>query len=92
NGFLGMVRQWQEFFYERRYAESVMTVTPDFLKLAEAFGATGLRAERPDEVETVLRQGLATPGTVIMEFKVNPEANVYPMVPAGAALNEMILL
>ncbi len=92
NGFLGMVRQWQEFFYERRYAESDMSVQPDFVKLAAAYGALGLRAERPDQVKPVIRQALEHDGTVIMDFLVNREANVYPMVPAGAALNEMILL
>nr|WP_198947883.1 biosynthetic-type acetolactate synthase large subunit [Magnetofaba australis] len=92
NGFLGMVRQWQEFFYESRYAESVMEVTPDFMKLADAFGATGIRATHPKEVVPAIEKALATKGPVIMDFHVNREANVYPMVPAGAALNEMILL
>lgn len=92
NGYLGMVRQWQEFFYGSRYSESDMTVTPDFVKLAEAYGAVGLRAERPDEVEAVIREGLASKETVLMDFRVNREANVYPMVPAGAGLKEMILL
>ncbi|MBF0341625.1 MAG: biosynthetic-type acetolactate synthase large subunit [Magnetococcales bacterium] len=92
NGYLGMVRQWQEFFYERRYAESDMEVTPDFVKLAEAFGALGLRCDRVADVNATLEKGLAHPGTVIMDFHVNREANVYPMVPAGAGLNEMILI
>ncbi|MBF0284280.1 MAG: biosynthetic-type acetolactate synthase large subunit [Magnetococcales bacterium] len=92
NSFLGMVRQWQEFFYESRYAESDMSFHPDFVKLADAYGAKGFRADRPDQVEPVIRQALAEEGTVIMDFRVNREANVYPMVPAGAALKEMILL
>ena len=92
NGFLGMVRQWQEFFYEKRYAQSDMSVLPDFIKLAEAYGALGLKTDRPSEVASVLRQGLEHQGTVIMDFRVSRESNVYPMVPAGAALNEMILL
>ncbi|MBF0188314.1 MAG: biosynthetic-type acetolactate synthase large subunit [Magnetococcales bacterium] len=92
NNFLGMVRQWQEFFYDNRYSEVDMTVTPDFLKLADAYGATGLRATRPEEVEKVLRQAMETEGTVIVDIHTDREANVYPMVPAGAALNEMILL
>ncbi|NGZ06436.1 MAG: biosynthetic-type acetolactate synthase large subunit [Magnetococcales bacterium] len=92
NGYLGMVRQWQEFFYQRRYAESNMEVTPDFVKLAEAYGALGLRCERVADVTATLEKGLAHPGTVIMDFIVNREANVYPMVPAGAGLNEMILI
>jgi acetolactate synthase-1/2/3 large subunit len=92
NNFLGMVRQWQEFFYDHRYAESHMDVTPDFVKLAEAYGAIGLRARHPGEVDGVIHQALKSDGLVIMDFRVNREANVYPMVPAGAALKEMILL
>ncbi|GAB0058392.1 Acetolactate synthase III, large subunit IlvI [Candidatus Magnetaquicoccaceae bacterium FCR-1] len=92
NGYLGMVRQWQEFFYERRYAESDMHVTPDFVRLAEAYGALGLVCDRVDQVIPTLERGLSHPGTVIMDFRVNREANVYPMVPAGAGLNEMILI
>ncbi|MBF0620394.1 MAG: biosynthetic-type acetolactate synthase large subunit [Magnetococcales bacterium] len=92
NNFLGMVRQWQEFFYESRYAESDMTFTPDFIKLAQAYSATGFRASKPSEVGPTIKKALETEGTVIMDFRVNREANVYPMVPAGAALNQMILL
>ncbi|MBF0270820.1 MAG: biosynthetic-type acetolactate synthase large subunit [Magnetococcales bacterium] len=92
NGYLGMVRQWQEFFYQRRYAESDMDVTPDFVKLAEAYGALGLRCDKVADVTATLEKGLAYPGTVIMDFHVNREANVYPMVPAGAGLSEMILI
>ena len=91
NGFLGMVRQWQAFFYEKRYAETDISISPDFVKLAEAYGALGLRAERVEEVEPILHQGLAHRGTVVMDFRVRRESNVYPMVPAGKALNEMIL-
>ncbi|MBF0417427.1 MAG: biosynthetic-type acetolactate synthase large subunit [Magnetococcales bacterium] len=92
NGYLGMVRQWQEFFYERRYAESDMHVTPDFVRLAEAYGALGLLCDQVDQVIPTLEKGLSHPGTVIMDFRVSREANVYPMVPAGAGLNEMILI
>ncbi|MBF0175543.1 MAG: biosynthetic-type acetolactate synthase large subunit [Magnetococcales bacterium] len=94
NSFLGMVRQWQELFYGRRYSETDLSdmAAPDFQKLAEAYGATGLLAERPDQIEPVLRQTMETPGMVIAEFRTNRECNVYPMVPAGAAMNEMILL
>jgi acetolactate synthase I/II/III large subunit len=91
NGYLGMVRQWQELFYDRRYACTCMEHTPDFAKLAEAFGAVGLRADRPDQVETVLARGLETPGPVIMDFHVEKEECVYPMVPAGADITEMLL-
>ena len=92
NGYLGMVRQWQELFYDKCYAGTCMDHAPDFLKLAEAYGAVGLRASRPHEVEPVLREGLSTRRTVIMEFKVEKEENVYPMVPAGAPITEMLLV
>jgi len=92
NCYLGMVRQWQELFYDKRYACTCMDHAPDFVKLAEAFGAVGLRATRPEEVETVLRQGLETPGPVIMDFQVTKEECVYPMVPAGAPITEMLLV
>jgi acetolactate synthase-1/2/3 large subunit len=91
NGFLGMVRQWQELFYEKRYSHSDIADVPDFVKLAEAYGAVGLRATRPEEVESTLRQGLETPGVVVMDFHIEPEEGVYPMVRPGAALTEMVL-
>jgi acetolactate synthase-1/2/3 large subunit len=92
NRYLGMVRQWQELFYEKHYAYTRMASTPDFVKLAEAFGAVGLRATRPEEVEDVLSKGLDLPKTVIMEFVVEEEESVYPMVPAGAPITEMLLV
>ena len=92
NQYLGMVRQWQELFYDKCYAGTCMEHAPDFLKLAEAYGALGLRATRPEEVEPVLQEGLFTPRTVVMEFKVEREENVYPMVPAGAPITEMLLV
>ena len=91
NGFLGMVRQWQEFFYEKRYAQTDISTSPDFVRLAESYGALGLRTQKVEEVAPMLRQGLAHQGTVVMDFHVRRESNVYPMVPAGKALNEMIL-
>ncbi len=91
NGCLGMVRQWQQLFYGKRYAATCMNCAPDFVLLAQAYGATGLRAQRPSEVEPVLRQGLETPGPVIMDFRVEREECVYPMVPAGAPITEMLL-
>jgi acetolactate synthase I/II/III large subunit len=91
NGYLGMVRQWQELFYDRKYASTCMDCTPDFVKLAEAYGATGLRATKPEEVEATIKKGLETPGPVLMDFAVEPEECVYPMVPAGAAITEMLL-
>lgn len=91
NGFLGMVRQWQEIFYGRRYSNTNISRTPDFVKLAEAYGATGLRATRPEEMEAVLKKGLETPGPVFMDIVVESEEGVYPMVGPGAALTEMDL-
>jgi len=91
NGFLGMVRQWQEMFYGKRYSQTHMKQELDFVKLAEAFGAVGLRATKPEEVEAVLRKGLETPGAVMMDFHVEPEEQVFPMVSPGAALTDMKL-
>jgi acetolactate synthase-1/2/3 large subunit len=91
NGYLGMVRQFQELFYQKRYSHTCMSAAPDFVKLAEAYGATGLRASRPDEVESILRKGLSTPGPVIMDIVVASEECVYPMVPAGKPITEMLL-
>ena len=92
NCYLGMVRQWQELFYDKCYACTGLEHSPDFVKLAEAFGATGFRATRPEEVEDILRRGLETPGPVIMDFRVAKEECVYPMVPAGAPITEMLLV
>ena len=92
NGYLGMVRQWQELFYNKHYACTRMSHAPDFVKLAEAFGAVGLRAEHPEEVEEVLSKGLALNKPVIMDFIVAQEESVYPMVPAGAPITEMLLV
>ena len=91
NRCLGMVRQWQELFHDKNYVSTKMEHAPDFVKLAEAYGAMGLRAAHPADVEPVLREGLAAPRTVIMEFLVDPEECVYPMVPAGAPISEMLL-
>jgi acetolactate synthase-1/2/3 large subunit len=91
NRYLGMVRQWQELFYDRCYSCTDMDHAPDFVKLAEAYGAVGLRATRPDEVESVLKEGLSLPRTVIMEFIVEREECVYPMVPAGKPITDMLL-
>jgi acetolactate synthase-1/2/3 large subunit len=91
NNFLGMVRQWQQLFFNKRYSQTCMELPIDFIKLAEAYGATGLRATKPEEVEEVIKKAFATKGPVIMEFKIAREENVLPMVPAGASLNEMVL-
>jgi acetolactate synthase-1/2/3 large subunit len=92
NQYLGMVRQWQQLFYEQSYCATCLKVAPDFVKLAEAYGALGLRASKPNEVEEVIREAFASPKPVIMDFVVNPEECVYPMVPAGAAMTEMLLV
>jgi acetolactate synthase-1/2/3 large subunit len=92
NGYLGMVRQWQELFYDKVYAATDFDVTPDFVKLAEAYGAKGFRTADPDEVEDVLKKGIETPGLVIMEFSIAREEGVFPMVPAGKATTEMLLV
>jgi acetolactate synthase-1/2/3 large subunit len=91
NRFLGMVRQWQELLYDRRYSEVGLKYFPDFVKIAEAYGATGLRAEKPEELRAVLEKGLNTPGTVLMDIIVHKESNVYPMIPGGAAHYEILM-
>jgi len=91
NNFLGMVRQWQELFFDKRYSHTCLELPMDFVKLAEAYGAKGLKADKPSDVERVIREGFAHNGPVIMEFKIAREEKVLPMVPAGASLNEMVL-
>jgi len=92
NGFLGMVRQWQELFYDKRYSHTCLDCGPDFVKIAEAYGAMGLRATKPSEVEGVLKQALAAKTCVFIDFRVAREEGVYPMVPAGRAMTEMLLV
>ena len=92
NSYLGMVRQWQELFYNKRYASTAMDVAPDFVDLAKAYGAVGLRATTKDEVEPVIKEALATDNIVVMDFKIEKEEGVYPMVPAGKANTEMLLV
>lgn len=89
NGYLGMVRQWQEFFYDKNYSATPMK-SPDFVKLAEAHGLKGLRVTKRSDVEAAIREAEASEGTVVVEFKVEQEDSVYPMVPAGADLSQMI--
>jgi acetolactate synthase-1/2/3 large subunit len=89
NSFLGMVRQWQEFFFEKRYS-GVNISGPDFVKLAEAHGIPGRLVTKPEEVEDAIKFARETPGPVVLEFRVEQEEAVYPMVPAGAALDEML--
>ncbi|HEY0720613.1 MAG TPA: acetolactate synthase 3 large subunit [Gammaproteobacteria bacterium] len=94
NGMLGMVRQWQEFFYDKRYSHSAMESQPDFVKLAEAYGHVGMQIVNPADVENALKEAFTTHKNrfVFMNFLTDPTENVYPMVPAGAGLEEMILI
>ena len=91
NLYLGMVRQWQELYYGKRYSQSHINSGPDFVKLAEAYGAVGLRTDKPEEVKRVLTKGLNTEGPVIMDIRVEPEEGVFPIVKPGAPLTEMNL-
>lgn len=90
NNALGMVRQWQSLFYEGRYAETTLNRATDFVKLAEAFGGTGFRVEKPEELQEVLEKALATDGPVIIDYKINIDDMVFPMVAPGAPINEII--
>lgn len=90
NGYLGMVRQWQEMFYDRTYSEVDISVAPDFVKLAEAYGAAGFRAEKPAELREVMEAALRHKGVAVIDVVVEKEENVFPMVPAGADAREMI--
>ena len=88
-----MVRQWQEFFYQGRYAMSYMDSLPDFVKLAEAYGHVGMQITRPEDVEPALKEAMKMKDRLVfMDFLTDQTENVYPMVPAGAGQNEMILV
>ncbi len=91
NQWMGMVRQWQELLYGERYSQSYTDSLPDFVKLAEAFGAVGLRAEVPGEVDSVIREMIAVRRPVIVDCVIDQRENCFPMIPAGAAHNEMLL-
>jgi acetolactate synthase I/II/III large subunit len=91
NRFHGMVRQWQDLFYEGRYSSSDLSTTPDFVKLAEAYGAVGLRARNVSELDAVIKEAIAIDGPVIVDVPVYPYENCYPMIPAGGCNHEMIL-
>jgi acetolactate synthase-1/2/3 large subunit len=90
NQYLGMVRQWQELFYKKRYSHTSLAGGPDFVKVAEAYGACGICVEKKDEVKPALKKALSVNGPVVLDFRIVQEENVYPMVPAGAAVNQMI--
>jgi len=91
NGFLGMVRQWQQLFFDRRYAYSCTEFQPDFVRLAEAYGALGFHVTRPDQVAPALQEAIKARKPTIIDCAVEREENVYPMVPAGAPINKMLL-
>ncbi len=90
NGYLGMVRQWQDLFWNKRYAFTCIEVQPDFAKLAEAFGALGITVTAEDQVEDALRTAIAAQRPAVIDFRVRPEENVFPMVPAGQSITELI--
>ncbi len=91
NQYLGMVRQWQELLHGGRYAESHMDVHPDFVKLAEAYGAKGRRVDKPAELDAAIMEMIETPGAFILDVRTDASENVFPMIPAGAAHNEMLM-
>ncbi len=90
NAYLGMVRQWQELFWDRRYSAVDMGTTPDWVKLAEAYGATGMRATDKASLLDTMREALATEGPVVLDVQVTKEENCYPMIPAGQAARDMV--
>jgi acetolactate synthase-1/2/3 large subunit len=90
NGYLGMVRQWQEFFWNKRYSHTCIKGSVDFVKLAEAYGAVGLKVTEESEVEPAIKKALATDNVVLVDFSIEREENVYPMVPAGHPIDEML--
>jgi len=90
NGYLGMVRQWQELFWDGRYSHVDMGSWPDWVKLAEAYGATGVRLTDKTTLVKDLQDAIATPGPVVVDVRVTREENTYPMIPAGAAAREMV--
>ena len=92
NGFLGMVRQWQQLFWEKRYSYTCLNFSPDFVKLADAYGCAGIRVTKVDEVETAIKQALKIKDKpIIIDFHVSKEENVYPMVPAGKTIKDTIM-
>jgi acetolactate synthase-1/2/3 large subunit len=91
NQWMGMVRQWQELLYGERYSESYTEALPDFVKLAEAFGGVGLRAEKPGEMDDVIQEMLAATKPCIVDVRIDKTENCFPMIPSGAAHNEMLL-
>jgi acetolactate synthase-1/2/3 large subunit len=91
NQWMGMVRQWQELLHGGRYSESYSDALPDFVKLAEAFGASGLRAEKPADLDGVIKEMIDIKGPVMVDVCVDEKENCFPMIPSGAPHNEMLL-
>ncbi|MEK6732694.1 MAG: thiamine pyrophosphate-dependent enzyme, partial [Candidatus Omnitrophota bacterium] len=89
NGYLGMVRQWQELFYKKRYSYTTLS-NPDFVKLAESYGAVGIRVTKKEDVARAIKKAISIDNVVFIDFRVEEEENVFPMVPAGEAINRMI--
>jgi len=93
NRYMGMVRQWQEFFYGNRYSESYMDALPDFVKLAESFGHVGMLIEKPEDIDGAMREAFKLKDRLVfMDFRTDQTENVYPMIPGGKGLSEMILV
>ena len=90
NGVLGMVKQWQDLFYEKDFFATVYSGNPDFVKLAEAYGIPGLRVTEKDQVADTIQKAMEIPGPVVIDFVVKDDENVYPMIPAGESVNEMM--
>ena len=89
NGFLGMVRQWQELFYDKRYVATPLS-GPDFVKIAEAYGIAGVRVNNKIDIVPAIEKAMAEDGPFLVDFRVEPEENVYPMVPPGEGINAMV--
>ena len=90
NGYLGMVRQWQDIFYKKSYVATYYTGNPDFVKLAHAYGIHGARVRTEDEVMPAIKEAMAYPGPAIVDFMVAQEENVYPMIPAGGTIDQLM--
>jgi acetolactate synthase I/II/III large subunit len=90
NRYLGMVRQWQELFYGKNYSQVDLEVQPDLVRLAEAFGVVGLRAERPSDVRPAVEKAISTPGPVVVDIVCDRTENCFPIIPAGAAIRDII--
>ena len=90
NGYMGMVRQWQELFWDRRYSAVDMGTSPDFAKLADAYGALGMRITKKEELVEGMKTALAADGPVVVDVRVTREENTYPMIPAGSAARDMV--